>query len=97
MGFDPATYTEAPTKQADVFSLEGLRDWLRTQNPIREYQYWSCGNCLAAQYLEAKGARGDRLLHEVFPDDSSYGKIAAKLPWSFGAALARCEAEIAKQ
>ena len=99
--FDGATYTDTPTKQADVFSLEGLRDWLRTQPPKERYDYYLCdGNCLLDQYMAARGIP-HRSPHwdytrmsDVGGRPISAGTIACLYPRTKGAALARCEAEI---
>ena len=104
--FDGATYTDAPTKQADIFSLEGLRDWLRTQPPQKMYNFNDCfGGCLLGQYLAARGVgRGKPGYDYPRMADVATGiaggshiSVACAWPRTIGAALARCEALIAAQ
>ena|SRR6185312_4783482 len=91
----------------DVFSVEGLRDWLRTQDPAREYDWCEFpsgpnGGCLLSQYLRARGYNPfrdyDRLSLVCAGDGDSDldRKIALPKPWNVGAALSRCDAYLAR-
>ena len=108
MGFDGATYTDTPTKQADVFSLEGLRNWLRMQPPLGRYCYTDIGGCLLYQYLRAQEVPvrevGGWIYSDIegkrhkFPGPAGpsnlLNQVSLNTPHTYGAALARCEAEI---
>lgn len=41
----------------DLFSVERLADWLRTQNPETGYDYW-CDQCLLGNYFTHLGFEG---------------------------------------
>ena len=100
MSFDPATYTEAPAKEANVFSLESLRNWLRLQDPTKGYVFVSIDTCLLTTYFADHGIAktpgaygyGRRQLHK----NDSMVRVAM-LSSTLGTALARCEALLAKQ
>ena len=116
MSFDPRTYTDTPARHADIFSLEGLRDWLRTQPPHGTYCFSNTSGCLLFQYLTARGIPvrsvggwtyrdADGKSHN-FPDydpeaiDPTQGplnQVSVGNPRTFGAALTRCAALLAKQ
>jgi hypothetical protein len=86
--------------EADVFSVEGLRDWLRTMPPEGKYNWWNCkGQCLYGIYYAAQGLPwydGGRQAYETRRGDiAEQAAIALPTPWTFGAALARCEAYLA--
>lgn len=96
MPFD-FSYTTKP----DVFSLEGLRDWLRTQPGERSYNWHDCkGGCLLSTYLAARGAN---LIEDyvwlssvkVAGEYVDLGGLACSSPHTYAAALARCEEAIA--
>ena len=94
----------------EVFSLEGLRDWLMKQPPKKRYDYsaHACnGGCLIDRYVHAHGFP---MHHPSDPRDVNrpYGRMAVVMgngkwddciayeePWTFDAALKRCNAAIA--
>jgi hypothetical protein len=71
---------ETETKP-DVFSLEGLRDWLKTQDPNEGYVWENCrGGCLLGLYLIAHGYNMEHYIklaktptHERLPERISLG------------------------
>jgi len=90
MLFDPRWKIE----KADPYALSTLIAWLEKQPAGARYNYSDCtGRCLLGLYL---------LAHLVSWSDGSYGalcdrtdwgyNIAAKGPWTFGAALERARA-----
>ena len=89
----------------EVFSVEGLRDWLRTMPRRKRYCYANAGYCLIARFMLAHGAKlpnvggfsyGDDSANSPFPKNAllpdGMSDIAVNEPYTFGAALARCEA-----
>jgi hypothetical protein len=82
----------------EVFSLEGLRDWLKTMPADGAYNYWNCdGGCLLGLYLIARGQPEKRPHSEFvrrFGGGSPFGIVALEHPRTFGAALQRCEAAL---
>jgi hypothetical protein len=86
---------ETETKP-DVFSLEGLRDWLKTQDKSTEYEYFNCeGRCLIGQYCAARGVDWrDAFLTDRIPLELRLVSVAFGRRATFGAALSRCEAAI---
>ena len=101
--FDGATYTDAPTKPAEVFSLAGLRNWLKTLPLEGGYNFNDCiGGCLLGQYLAARGVGRGKPGYD-YPRmadvatgiaEGSHISVACAWPRTNGAALARCEALI---
>lgn len=84
--------------KADPFSLESLIAWLEKQNPAKRYDYIDSSNCVIAQYLKACGAAEYDLAPSELErlgwlDIARWGSE----PETFGAALARARAELAKQ
>ena len=103
----------------NVFSVEGLRDWLRTQDPNERYCYVASGSCLLHRYLTAQGVpvrsvgpygyhiegraaltpfpdgRLDCIAVGLLPDGSVSHRARAKRH-TFGAALSRCDAYLAR-
>ena len=73
---------ETETKP-DVFSLEGLRDWLKTQDKSTEYEYFNC-----------EGRWRDAFLTDRIPLELRLVSVAFGRRATFGAALSRCEAAI---
>ena len=93
----------------EVFSIEGLRDWLLTKDPSTTYDYYNCvGSCLIHTYLRECGAdqpNRDKAYTKFaeaclpYPaseigsgDWAAYGLRLMSREWTYGAALARCEA-----
>ena len=85
MPFDGTNFTRA---KPDVFSVEGLRDWLRTQDPSVTYDYEDAKTCLVARWT------GKILFSHQIPLPIRY--IANEVPQTFGAALSRCDAYLAR-
>lgn len=85
--------------KTEVFSINGLVEWLKKQNPRKRYNYQCCnGGCLAGLYLASVSDRspydlcdGDPFLSVFGGDMLSYGEIASTRPWTFGSALKRAE------
>lgn len=86
--------TAADFKIADVLA------WARTKPADEEYDYWSCDNCVLAQFAKERGlpttgaggfgwydAAGHE--HEIIPRRSG---VAASDPHTFGAFAKRLEA-----
>lgn len=96
---------EQPTRQADIWSLEGLRDWLRTQPAQIEYDFTEADTCPLTRYFAAFGLKkngaftyGGRELHT--PGAKTRPpliQVVGTFPYTYGAALTRCEAELAKR
>ena len=104
MSFDPSTYRDTPARQAEIFSLEGLRDWLMTQPDDAEYDYAKADDCVLTRYFGDHGFEktdtwgyGGRIIHTAGESGSPLIKVARTYPQTYGAALARCEALLAKQ
>ena len=75
----------------DIFSLEGLVEWLRGQDLDTGYDYWSRkGDCLLHAYLKDCVGKitpqADTTIHRVL------GQVAVWRPHTYRAALARAEA-----
>ena len=87
----------------EVFSLEGLRDWLRTKPILDVYRYSSGENCLITQFASAVFGKYTLSLHPdtSFSVENSISMtqemrwVAADWPHTFGAALERCNRAIA--
>lgn len=84
--------------EADPFSLESLIAWLEKQPADKEYDYYDCdGACLYGQYGAAiRLARPMDAWDRVCDSDclnnrNHAGDIAARTPWTFGAALTRAK------
>lgn len=102
MLYDPKWEVQA---KPDVLSFESLIAWLETMPADKAYEYDNCrGGCLYGLYMahhniewEKSGACGT--------DDSGpartgfcervYATVAARRPWTFGAALKRARAALA--
>jgi hypothetical protein len=104
MPFDGRTQDHEP----EIFSVEGLAAWLRTQDPATEYIFCSSRHCLAARYLverlrveRSKVARTvsdlGKSYEAVFGGAVGYSRIAVAFPRTYGAALERCEAELRRK
>ena len=102
MLYDPKRW-EKP--KADVWSIEGLIDWLKSCSPEQEY-YWPSGSeCLLGRYLTAMGKpalpctyykvfarKKGKWWWPFFSDTHAmnrYCEVARERPWTFGAALDR--------
>lgn len=102
---DISRYTAKP--EADVFSVEALRDWLMTRNPAETYCFTDNDDCLIARYLIAQGwrvsvaptfvfvYRGGEDARVFLP--SEMNDVAQRHPRTFGRALARCNAYLAER
>ena len=87
----------AETKPHDVFSLEGLRDWLMKQPKDGEYFYQFPQKCLITKYVNAMGGKMDLIsdiyivgseMHPVcllIKEESGLRDVAFHSPWTFGA------------
>lgn len=89
--------------KADPFSLESLIAWLEKQPATTAYDYCDPGHCLVGQYLRDQGAKKIMLMSGelraigwrdlVNPRGSGHRDE----DWTFGAALTRARAELAKR
>lgn len=84
-----------PETKPDVFSLASLIRWLEKQPADRAYDYHDIFGCIVCQYLDAMcetpwPERGR--FSKVFSSIDQYHAVAAAMPWTFGAALARARA-----
>lgn len=89
----PSETTQGPVirDEVEIFSLRGLRDWLRTQEPATTYPFLDCGgDCLFGRYLAARG-RAWSLLDYMQMGNERRFLVAADKPHTYGAALSRCE------
>lgn len=85
--------------ETDVFSLEGLIQWLEMQPPETEYDFFDIWDCLLYRYARARGVKvhsagSDNVaidsLAEGYPRIKICPKgIAGDYPWTYGAALER--------
>ena len=89
MLYDKRWDAKVETK-ADPFTLESLIAWLETRNPDERYDWTDGATCMCAQYFNV-GALWDSQ-PGVRPDG-----LAVVHPWTFGAALERARAELAKR
>jgi hypothetical protein len=92
--------------KADPFSLESLIVWLEKQPAEKQYCYGDNGRCLLADYFTSVGYEnvsvgacdfhhGPNLeMTAKFSDD--FSDIAVNRPWTFGAALERARAALAR-
>jgi hypothetical protein len=96
MLFDPKWEVEV---KVDPFSLEGLVAWLEKQPAPTEYDWDSCEECLVGKYVSAitgsDTPSGEVIYRELFPDLDTYFAVAAKAPFTFGAALERARSSLA--
>lgn len=89
-----------PDWKTDVFTLEGLIEWLEKQPAGEGYNYSNCaGGCMYGLYTASRGIQWEKSGASTF--DGSYPKerdvfcslvydrVAGLLPWTFGAALER--------
>lgn len=101
MLYDPKW--EKKTK-ADPFTLWAFIAWLEKQPADQKYDYLDCfGACLYAQYMQSVGVswedagasslyrNGDK--HKAFREMAIY-PVAARAPWTYGAALERARAAL---
>lgn len=100
---DTTGFLEAPAKakppKADVFSVTGLRDWLKDKPSAQGYSICSTDRCLLAQYFEKPTyitEPSPNTKNFCVPPDAPIWKMAGHYPHTFGAALARCEAWLAE-
>ena len=94
MPFDPIPRPpaddERSSRPTDVYSLDGLIAWLRTQPPDKTYCYMNIDNCLIAQYLIHHGCYRRLHSHELKNiDGGSFYHVANHEIETFGAALNR--------
>lgn len=87
------------------FTTEALADWLRSQPPETEYDFYDISGCVLAKFGQSQGfPKGHSGANSFCPeygnmerafleDDSS--RVARDEPHTYGAALARCEKIIA--
>lgn len=88
------------------FTLQGLHDWLETQDPSTTYDYTSPSDCLLCRFLKSLGYEepmvslvGYRMdfqsdsvnLPEHLNDVSYVGSEFENLPRNYGAAFARAK------
>lgn len=73
----------------DPFSLENLIAWLETKPRDEAYNWYSCRDCLAAQWIESVTGQVRFDFHRVVPH---YLEIAGYGRHTFGAALTRARA-----
>lgn len=92
------------TKPADPLTLEALAAWLKTKPANKKYCYLSNGECLLAQYFRHAGINFDSMgaSHYIASGCIKHlpyklNQIAVHQPHTFGAALARTRAEIARR
>lgn len=94
--------------KADPLTLEALIAWLETKPADEVYCYMDLGRCLAAQYNASIGRQyylngfADSLnkaksITSASPFDWQLEDIARRQPYTFGAALSRARAMLAKQ
>lgn len=98
-GFLKAPAKLKPEAKSDVFSVTGLRDWLRTMPPRGTYNWHDCrGGCLIGLYALAHGYEAQTWdkVHTWFFHRERALSIASRTPHTFGAALNRAEAWLAK-
>lgn len=89
---------EVETKP-EAFTLDSLIEWLRTQEPEKEYDWFNCyGECLFSQYAmahaECRGGESWIMAKSQFRSVGRFtlgmtSAIACSLPRTFGAALSR--------
>ena len=91
MPFDNTAFTET---RPDVFTLEALAAWLRTQPGYVKYDWYDTSDCLYHRYLKHHWVNGhdeyQRLRSAISPD------AGVRRPWTYAAALARCETLLAR-
>ena len=82
----------------DPFSLKSLIAWLEKQPADRAYEFYDCDACLIAEYLRAVKGWETPANHTssyvtgFFGSMEEYHGVAARWPWTFGAALERARA-----
>ena len=96
MPFDSKDFVET---KPDVFSLEGLIAWLKTQDPATTYLYSNPRLCLMGMYTADRGGRYDASLAEYIvgacrldAEPSGLGvfyRVVTGEPRTYGAALER--------
>lgn len=86
--------------KVDPTALTSLIAWLETMPPRQSYNWMDTCNCLAGQYMHACGISRmdpDRLLlSELMGGMDRYLAVAGMKPHTFGAALKRARAAMAK-
>lgn len=88
----------------DVFSLEGLRDWILTQDLATEYNFCDARGCLITKWQEAGGEHkinsreysSGIVLYSAQVRDTVWSDVAQGCPRTYAAALDRCRALIAE-
>ncbi len=85
----------APTKVPELFSLDGLIQWLEKQQPDTPYTWASCDHCLIANYLRDHGHSYSDYTRKYYDEWSGedhcfyQGTIAIPDPQTYGGALER--------
>lgn len=100
MLYDPKWEQET---KADPFTLENLVAWLETQDPTTEYEVLEPSICLMGQFASSQGSHDPEFVSMRLTDDLvgpfcriAFGRLCGG-PYTFGAALERARAELAKQ
>ena len=86
-----------PKWEVQTPSMESFIAWLRTKNPIEEYDYYNCdGACLVGQYLNNIGLKWDGSSNNqpgcrFFMSEAckEMRRISIRHPRTFGGALKR--------
>jgi hypothetical protein len=100
---DTRQFEKQQETKPEVFSLEGLRDWLKTEPPTKVYCYSNLGDCLIHRYLCAFGLDGsseyshfmDTQIRLEIAGDFSHCWQNRAADYTYGAALDRCNKAIA--
>ena len=82
---------------APVYSKQGIIAWLKTQDPATTYEYTIPWRCLVTMYLKAMGVEtrvGFNELHAWGLHDTAN---SGGHDDTYGGALARAEAELARE
>lgn len=75
--------------EAPALTEAALIDYLKGQDPDREYTWQDPAFCLVGNYLRDNGSCWGTVAYSDLPN---YEAIAKEKPWTFGAALQRAEA-----
>lgn len=75
----------------EVYSIEGFIAWLEKQPRDIHYDWFNTYECIARQYLTARGINKLANLAGVFSSLKIYQKVCGKYPWTFGDALRRAK------
>ena len=100
---DPRKHEIPAETKPEVFSLIAIRDWLKTMPPEESYDAETPSICLMGQYAVAQGGSygpdvyrvGQKTFLAHGLESCSLGEVAFLRPWTFGAALERCNRAIA--